>query len=100
MTTEVNETEAAPLAAQATPANKPTRKPAKVAASTGGVEGVYALCRITYGKAQSAVPGDLFAPVSEAERDSLFAMGAVRELSDAEQALFEKTRAASDEMFG
>ena len=92
MTTEVKDTAPA-KAEKAAPKAAPVAAPATVA-------GVYALCRITYGKAQSALPGDLFAPVSEAERESLLSMGAARELSDAELALFEKTSAASDEMFG
>lgn len=98
MTTEVK-IDVSETAKDAIAAKFRATKATPVAAPTT-VAGVYALCRITYGKAQSALPGDLFAPVSEAERESLLSMGAARELSDAELALFEKTSAASDEMFG
>lgn len=60
------------------------------------IEPVFALHRITYGKVQTAPPNAIFIPVSEAEREELFKLNAVRELTEQEAKLFAAEPAAAE----
>lgn len=69
--------------------------PAEAPATALAVTPVVALCTVTYGKATTVAPGTIFSPVSESERDELFSLKAVRDLDDAEQALFARDGASA-----
>lgn len=61
-------------------------------ANTGGL--LIALNRIVYGKNKIAPPNSPFFPASEAQREELFRLGAVREPTEAEVVLFGGTAPA------
>ena len=88
----------AAAATKPTPAEKPAATPQ---AKAEKVEPAFALHQITYGKNLTAVPGSLFTPTSVAERKELVDLEAIRDLTEAEQAVFEKMAAAtSDDVIG
>lgn len=62
---------------------KPAAKPA-AAKKPAGVKPLYALHKIVYGQAQTAVGDSIFVPTSEKERGEILKLGAARELNDVE----------------
>lgn len=70
-------------------------KKAPAAGAKDELEPVTALHRITYGRDETALKGVVFIPTSQEESDELFALKAVREPTEAERVVFERTRPAA-----
>jgi len=73
-------------------AEEKTKAAKKVKVKEGEVAPVFALSKVTYGDHQTAVARSIFTPATEAERNELFGLKAVRELTDDEVARFERDR--------
>ena len=88
-----------PAAAPAPDVTTPTPDPALTVDTSNKKskqEPVYALHRIN----GTIEPGTLFRPANANDRKELEQLEAVRELTEAEAAIFEKTEAAGDDVLG
>lgn len=79
---------------------KPKGKSKPDEADEVGVKPAFALNSIVYGKSQRAEPRSIFVPVSQAERDELVALEAIRDLTPDEAKLFKLTQSDISDALG